>query len=218
MNHHAYYLVGRGEEGLEAALSFGESLGLPRTSPDVLVLRPALFSVDEARRLAELVSRTPVTGDKKLVIAMAERIFHEAQNAMLKAFEEPPEGTYLVIVVPSEGVLLRTLRSRLLPLPGSAGKNAEAEAFLKGTDAVRQKMVEAILNRAKSDKPEEKQAARSAALAFAEGLLRAGYPRRAEPLMRALLEDLDRFLPILHERSAPLKLILEHLLLVTPKK
>ena len=200
---------------LEVALAFGASLGLPKDSPDILVLRPVLFSVDEARMLTDVVNRMPVAGDKKLVIAVAERIFHEAQNALLKAFEEPPEGTYLILIIPSEGTLLPTLRSRLLPLPGQVSESEDAKAFLSGKA---EKVVEALLDRAKSDKPEEKQAARSTALALVEGLVREAYPRREEPAMRAFLEDLDRLIPILNERSAPLKAILEHLMIVVPKK
>lgn len=217
MNHHAYYLVGRGDEGLEAAYAFAHTLGLSKGDPDIIVLRPALFSVEEARKLSELASRTPSKGDRKIVIALAERIFHEAQNALLKTFEEPVEGTYLVLVVPAEGTLIPTLRSRLLPLPVASVVSSAAAEFWNGTSAARKKIVDELLEDAKSDKAQEKQAARSAVLAFVEGLVKLSHERRREPSIHAWLEDLNRFIPILHERSAPLKLILEHVLLVAPK-
>ena len=229
MNHHAFYVAGDAEEGIGRALFWGERiLGLPPVgNPDVVVLSFQLFSVEEARKVHDIVHRMPIRGDKKLIIISAERMFHETQNALLKVFEEPPSGTTLILVVPSDGVLIPTLRSRLLPLPSSTGRNniiydivsssgTLAEEFLKAGKAEREKIVAKILERAKSDKPEEKQAARSAALDLVTDLTKALYPKRADADVRAFLADMNRFIPILHERSAPLKLILEHILLTTP--
>jgi DNA polymerase III delta prime subunit len=223
MNHHAYYVAGDSEEGIGRALAYGErTLGLPASgNPDVVVLRYSLFSVDEARKVHDVVHRMPMKGDTKLIVISASRMFHEAQNALLKVFEEPPSGTYIVLVIPSEGVLIPTLRSRLLSLEGEKNTNVDSEfvqAFLVAVGEEREKMVAKLLDRAKSDKAEEKQSARNDALALANGLAKAAYAKKDEPEMQALLSDLNRFIPILHERSAPLKLILEHLLVVIPAR
>jgi hypothetical protein len=96
-----------------------------------------------------------------------------------------------------------------------------ASEFMAADASVREKIIAKLLDRAKSDRPEEKQRARADALVLAEGLARAVYSAKkgtsADPELLAFLSDLDRFIPILHERSAPLKLIFEHLLLVLPK-
>lgn len=223
MNHHAFYVAGDSEEGIGRALVFGErALGLPASgNPDVIVLRYSLFPVDEARKVHDVVHRMPTKGDKKLIIISASRIFHEAQNALLKVFEEPPAGTYIVLVIPSVGVLIPTLHSRLLALPGNAGSVVDSEfvqTFLKAAGEEREKIVAKLLDRAKSDKAEDKQQARNDALALANGLAKAAYGKKEMPEMQALLSDLNRFIPILHERSAPLKLILEHLLVVIPQR
>src|SRR6185437_2978159 len=113
MAHHAYFFAGDREAGIEAAVSYAETeLGLPSVgNPDVLIERHGLFAVDDARRIAAKAELAPLSGDKKIIIIAASRIFHEAQNAMLKLFEEPPAGTTLALVIPSEGNLLYTLRS-----------------------------------------------------------------------------------------------------------
>lgn len=228
MNHHAYFYAGDIEEGVAAALSYGaHTLGLSgHTHPDILVLRYTLLSVEEARQVSVIASRTSVQGGARLIVIAAPRIFHEAQNALLKIFEEPPSGTYLVLVVPSRGTIIETLHSRLLPLPiqeNTVAKKHEAEnekgkEFLQIGKEERQKIIEKILERAKSDKPEEKQQARVEALALLEDVARAAYAARAktgDPKLTPLLEDLTRLIPILHERSAPLKPILEHLLIAS---
>ncbi len=222
MNHHAFFVAGDIEEGIQSALQYGErELALSSTgNPDVLVLRYTLFPVEEARKIGELASRVPMQGDKKLIIIAASRFFHEAQNALLKVFEEPSPGTVLVLVVPSVGTIIATLRSRLLALPGStegAGRADAVDAFIAATPEAREKLVAKLLDRAKSEKADEKQAARIEALTLATGLMEVAYPLRAEPETRALLAELSRLIPVLHERSAPLKPILEHLLITMPR-
>lgn len=220
---HAHYFAGTAEEGTKEALSYIErELGLPTTgNPDVAVMRYGLLSVEDARALSDFARQAPV-GNAKAIVIVAGRLFHEAQNALLKLFEEPPEGTYLFLVVPTEGIVLPTLRSRMTPLTGSGEESTAAiiEEFFAAGPAGREKVIGKLLDRAKSDKEDEKQAARADAIALAEGLARAAYEsstKKASPDLSAFLTDLDRFIPILHERSAPLKQIFEHLLLVMPK-
>ncbi|KND52059.1 MAG: hypothetical protein ABA06_02225 [Parcubacteria bacterium C7867-001] len=234
MAHHAYFSTGDLDEGLARAREFVQyELGLPlEGNPDIFELRYGLFSVADARAVNDLARQSPVAGETKVLIVATGRLFHEAQNALLKLFEEPPEGTVLILVVPSEGIILPTLRSRILPLPtgrqafpeGKRTKKEESEiveAFITGTSAAREKLVAKLLDKTKSDKDTEKQAARLEALTLAEGLMRAGYRARKEgsgndAALVAFLTDLNSFIPILHDRAAPLKPIFEHLLLVTP--
>ncbi len=220
MAHHAYLVTGDIDRGIAAAFAWGErELGLnPVGNPDVVLYRYGLFPVEDARRVVESASRKAI-GERKLIVIAAERLFHESQNALLKVFEEPPEETTLILVVPAEGVLLPTMRSRLLALPGQKSESPALHPFIEADADTRAKMVSKLLDHAKSDKDEEKQAARAEALHIVEDLMRAAYFARGkgndEELTR-LLYELDTFTPILHERSAPLKLIFEHLLLVTP--
>src|SRR6266481_6957968 len=231
MAHHAYFITGECEQGISEALAHaGNALGMRyENNPDLIVLRYALFSVDDARTLADLAHRAALNGTQKVIIISVLRLFHEAQNALLKLFEEPSAGTTLLLVIPSEGILLPTLRSRLLPLPASSGigrqpQTVETHSFLKASAPEREKWVAKLLERAKSDRDEEKQTARNEAVRLAEALIEAGYKKRAgaknpteQENLTAFLSDLDVFLPILHERSAPLKLIFEHIILTIPE-
>lgn len=223
MSHHAYFAAGDTGKGVEDALAYGERvLGLSDASPDIVVLRYAHLSVDDARGVCDILQRRSVDGGARLLIIATERLFHEAQNALLKSLEEPPEGTVIVLLVPSAGDLLPTVRSRLLPLPREASVvEGIGEEFASATPLARGKIVERILTRAKKDAPEEKQAARAEALALAEGLARAAYAAHTKaprPELHALLSDLDRLIPVLHDRAAPLKPVLEHMLIVSPNR
>lgn len=214
MAHHAYLRTGDIEAGITAALTYGEQqLGLsPHANPDVVVYRYSHFPVEDARRIVSAASQTPL-GSHRLIVIAAERLFHEAQNALLKVFEEPAAGTTLILVVPAEGQILPTLRSRLITLPGDKAVET-LHPFLAVKEEERKKLIAKLLDRAKSDKDEEKQAARAEAIRIVEDLIRVLHAKGGEV---SLLAELNRFLPILHERSAPLKLIFEHLLIVLPK-
>lgn len=218
---HSYFYPGNREDGIAAALRHASDiLGLSvENNPDVIVFRYGLFSVEDARKVIQLAEQSAM-GAAKLIVIAPERIFHEAQNALLKLFEEPPVGTTLVLVVPSPGVLLGTLRSRMLPLERSDTTLPEiVRDFLAARAPEREKMVAKLLERTKSDKEEEKQAARGDALRLAEGLMRAAQQSlltKEQKAVRDFVRDLERFIPILHERSAPLKLMFEHILLTVP--
>ncbi|MHB1769749.1 MAG: hypothetical protein ACYCPH_01565, partial [Minisyncoccota bacterium] len=115
MRHHAFVIEAEAEEGIETALSWvTRELGVRiQGNPDVVTLRYGLFSVEDARRVTELAASAPFAGEYKVLIVTASRAYHEAQNALLKLFEEPPEGVHLFFVLPSMGGLLPTLRSRV---------------------------------------------------------------------------------------------------------
>lgn len=215
---------------MQLAKAFAESqTSASKESAEIIELRFELFSVDDARRLIGAAS-TSGTGGEKVIIAGMTRVFHEAQNALLKILEEPPEGTNIILCIPSEGVLLSTLRSRLLPLPQLESDlpvgtpEGIAERFLGSSSAEREKILSKLVEQSKADKEETKQGARREAIELMQGLTRAAHTTflssktsvdREEA--RLFLEDLASFMPILYERSAPLKLIFEHLLIVIPK-
>ena len=89
------------------------------------------IGIDRVRALTEFVQLTSHRQRAKVaVIAPAERMNVAAANALLKTLEEPPPGTYLILVSDEPGRMPATLRSRCrklaAPLPGAA----EAGAWL----------------------------------------------------------------------------------------
>jgi len=63
--------------------------------------------------LIERVGLQPGLGHGKVFIILeAHRLSRSAQNAMLKTLEEPPPGTYIILIAEQLGSLLPTTRSR----------------------------------------------------------------------------------------------------------
>lgn len=96
------------------------------THPDLHTLAPEgdsrVIKIDQVRRLVDFCSRTAhYNGARVALIAPAEALNRNAQNALLKTLEEPGEGLVLILVSHQPSLLLATVRSRCqqrqLPLP-----------------------------------------------------------------------------------------------------
>ena len=78
-----------------------------------------LISVDEIReQLVSDVEIKPYQGSKKVyIVPDAEMMNEQAQNALLKTLEEPPEYAVIILLVANADLMLPTLLSRSIKLP-----------------------------------------------------------------------------------------------------
>src|SRR3989338_4554984 len=146
-NHHAYYI-----EGHSALFgSYKEELkplGRSPTGETLWAKEFERFGIDEARALGSLAALKNFTQATFLIAT--PQITTEAQQALLKLFEEPQEGTTFVLIVP-HGVLLPTLRSRMLEYssrelaPQKSSSAPQALAFLKSSQKERSNMIAGLL-------------------------------------------------------------------------
>jgi DNA polymerase III delta prime subunit len=111
--HHAYLLIGNRISAENFLHSFWREKGVElRGSPDFFLWNEPLFGIDEAREVSEASLRKAFTGEKVFFIS-PERITPEAQNALLKTFEDPTQDTYFFLLTREEELILPTLRSRM---------------------------------------------------------------------------------------------------------
>ncbi len=230
MQHHSFVIEAEAEEGIEVAQAWAEKeLGMKlENNPDVVVRQYGLLSVEDARQVSELATGKAFAGDTKVVIIAASRAYHEAQNALLKLFEEPPVGIYLFFVLLSLGGLLPTLRSRVQVLDkmkdiGSRSYEGlpmsfipkAAEEFMKATKEKRSAMIKKL---ASGRDEEERRENREEALAIVNGIEAVAYGKlKRGDGVAALLSDIAALRTHLYDRSAPVRMILEHLSLVLPE-
>jgi len=221
MIYQAFVIEAKAEEGIKTAQAWAEKeLEMKaQANPDVVVLRYGLFSVDDARRVLEIASSAPFSGEHKVVIIAASRVFHEAQNALLKLFEEPPTNTYIFLILPSLGGLLPTLRSRVQVLkrqiPNPKSQKNPAEEFLKADKEKRTAIIKKLTN---GKDEEEKRELRDEAIAIVNGIEVIAYMSgRTTSRHQELLNEIQILRSYLYDRSAPVKMILEHLSLFIPE-
>jgi DNA polymerase-3 subunit delta' len=89
------------------------------------------IAIDRVRTLIDFVQLTSHRQRAKVaVIAPAERMNAAAANALLKTLEEPPAGTYLILVSDQPGRVWPTIRSRCRRLAAPQPLPDEARAWL----------------------------------------------------------------------------------------
>lgn len=112
-NHHAVLLLG---DTTDHRLFIEEQLGISLSTssdPDLVVSTHESFGIDEARELKNRAYQKALERDKQLFILFLGEITREAQNALLKLFEDPPQARFL-LSLPRRELLLPTLFSRFL--------------------------------------------------------------------------------------------------------
>ena len=127
---HAYLFVGGPGSGKQAAaLRFGAALVCPdggcgscntctralmQNHPDVLVVERegSSISVDQAREIIRLAARSPLEGDRKVLILVDFHLVTQAAPMLLKIIEEPPPSTVFVVLAEQVTSELVTIASR----------------------------------------------------------------------------------------------------------
>src|SRR3989344_1610534 len=92
--HHAYLIEGDKDKILPELLEFIEKLGVKQGSADFSQIELDTFKVEDARNLKSYAMEKGFSAQKKIFIISANSFLLEAQNTLLKVFEEPIENTH----------------------------------------------------------------------------------------------------------------------------
>lgn len=94
--------------------------------------KKASVGVEHIRNLIEDAYLRPMIADKKVyLIPGADDLTIQAQNALLKVFEEPPGDSIIILVSENSERLLATIRSRARRVVFERHAEAEIAAFLR---------------------------------------------------------------------------------------
>ena len=158
--HHAWLLAGKkglGKSGfaLAAARELVAEAGVPQPDgqhPDIFVLthqpkdekeekkRDAgqpyelarSIRIDQIREMQRRLTTRPTLGSRRVVIVdPADDLETNAANALLKSLEEPPQGTFFMLVAHRPARLLPTIRSRCRALRFAPLADADVAALLE---------------------------------------------------------------------------------------
>lgn len=112
---HSILISGANEEKRqENTIKIG---GLPETSPDLKIItlqeEKRTISISEIRELQKFLNLKPFQEKEKVgIILEAQNLTEEAQNALLKTLEEPPEHSRIILTTDNFQKLLPTVISR----------------------------------------------------------------------------------------------------------
>lgn len=149
---HAYLFAGPPGVGkLDAARAFAAALLCPRggcghcsvcvramaqAHPDLVVVERegASISVDQAREILRLAMRSPLEGDRKVLVLVDFHLVTIAAPTLLKIIEEPPPSTVFVVLAEQVTPELVTIASRCVVVPFAAlgSRVIEAQLVVEG--------------------------------------------------------------------------------------
>ena len=220
--HHAHIIEGDAEELLPLLLAALErNMGIvAEGNPDVSILNYPLFGVEESRLLNEMQSHSAFGKDalsRKIFMVGTKSLTREAQNALLKTFEEPTAGTHFFVVVPNVDTILPTLLSRMIFVDGTkSGKKSDdtkkiAEDFLRSSLKDRFAMAKK-LTETKKGEPADRDKIRR----ILDQMERILYERTKGKPSNHFFRELYQVKTYLSDRGSSPKILLDHLVLALP--
>jgi DNA polymerase III delta prime subunit len=207
LDHHAYFIHAFKDGAQKLKEHLKRAFGISHTqNPDFYHEKFEVIGIDDSRKLKELhSSKSFKEGTNRIFIIESSSITHEAQNALLKIFEEPNTDTHFFLIMPSVEVLLPTLRSRLSIIKTEQENPLleSAENFLKLSAKQKIEFVDEIAERIADEKT-----TKSEALEFLASLEIVLYKKGIDKntqVLKAILKARD----YLNDRSASVKQLLE---------
>jgi DNA polymerase III delta prime subunit len=191
--------------------------GLPsQANPDFYERSYQTFTIEDARNLKGLHETRPIgqTGKKVFIIYM-NAITNEAQNALLKLFEEPSEYAHFFLVIPSSHVLLPTVRSRMALIGHHSGNavNAELEEearkFLNLTSGKKLEYIKRIVEDISKEKKTKQDA-----IDFLDAVEAHIHSKNRIREHISTLESMALVRKYIHDRAPSVKMLLEYMSLM----
>ena len=102
-------------------------------NPDFSLIREDgnYIKIGQIRQLIEKVYEKPIESDKKVyIIDNADKMNPEAQNALLKTLEEPPEYIVIILITSNADNLLNTVKSRCIKVTFDKISNEDIKSVL----------------------------------------------------------------------------------------
>jgi len=210
--HHAYLIEGEVGASREALYEHLRTCNLPHAGhPDFWLGEFETLGIDESRELKAAQTGSPISGAHRIFVVTTTLITHEAQNALLKVFEEPTPGSHFFLLVPSVHALLPTLRSRMMHAEIGEGQGElsdEAQAFLSAGIKGRLDLAKKV-----ADKKD-----RLVAITLADEIVQMLHARALTGETAAALAAASRVREYLNDRAPSTKMLFEYLALVLPQK
>jgi DNA polymerase III delta prime subunit len=215
--HHAHLFEGERRTLLAELFDFvDKKLKIERKgNPNFYFSEFDTFTIDDGRMLKEMQGNKAQAGEKQLFVLAFNSITREAQNSLLKIFEEPAADIHFFILIPSSHILLPTLLSRLaFAERGKAAliETREAEKFLKLSKADRILFIKELMEDIGDEKKTKQDAINllqqiETALSSKISLSKASADEIST--LNAVVKAQD----FASDKSASVKMILEHIAL-----
>lgn len=217
--HHAYFLVGD-RAAARAAIEelFSDILKIDiGGNPNIRWIEAENFTIDEARALkSEHFLKSVGDTEHSFFIVSFNSIGLEAQQALLKVFEDPIAGSHFFVIASSLHGILPTLLSRfvVLHLPRTTPEISRAKKFAESQPPARFRQVKKITE--EKDRSEAMLFLNELETFYAKLLRDGGKIKNTDHTLASALKEIISARDFLQNRSSSVKMLLENLALVLP--
>ncbi|NQV88427.1 MAG: hypothetical protein HQ402_02650 [Parcubacteria group bacterium] len=216
--HHAYLVEGDKSDLFVKLCDFLEKQVGVKTkgNPDFWHGEFDGFGIDQARMIQEMHLNKAFSDTEKIFVISTDFITHEAQNSLLKIFEEPTPKTHFFILTSSSEVYLPTLKSRMVVISRKtvgdleSGDRKTAEEFLKTSQAKRISMFVEVIE--EKNKQKAIEFLNALEVVFREKV----NMKKISPEHILVFEQIIKCRSYLNDRSPSVKMLLEHICLFVP--
>ena len=157
--HHAYLFEGDKEVIFPNLLLYLESLGIKKDgNPDFYEMTYGTFKMADAMYLRSFTDKKSVNDNKKVFLISLDTILLEAQNTLLKLFEEPIPDTHFFIIAPDSNAFLPTFISRFYLIKDRDNERKEyqkAKEFISMNRTTRIAFIQELLKSEGEDESDE---------------------------------------------------------------
>ena len=105
-----------------------------QNNPDFFIIEPDgnAIKIDQIRNMQRGVQEKPIISRSKVyIIDNADFMTKEAQNALLKTLEEPPEFVTIILIGENENEFLATIKSRCMIIHFNSISDSDMERYLQ---------------------------------------------------------------------------------------
>ena len=213
--HHAYLIEGDREVVVPEILEFVKGM-------EVTEIKLDNFKIEDARNL-KLYEAFKAFDNKKAFVISANSFLLEAQNAMLKMFEEPIENTHFFLILPEVSGLLKTFISRFYFISQKTvfgEETKDAEKFIKMPLRDRLEFIKELV--AKPDEEEDEEvvdlnSSRAKALKFLNALESALHSKVSKSTLdTSIFHQIFKVREFLRMPGSSAKTLMESVALIIP--
>lgn len=223
--HHAYLIEGKIDFILPELLLFLEKINIKtKNNSDFISLSFDVLKIQDAQYIKSLTNEKKNTAHKRVFLITVNNFLLEAQNTLLKIFEEPKLDNHFFIISPDTNSLLKTLISRFYLIKTEQKKfiNLEiAEKFIKKDLKERLLFIKELLLENKETEDNVLQiSSREKAIGFLDSLelaLKQNLLFLKEKKNISKFEHILKVREFLKQPGSSIKMLMESIAIVVPK-
>ncbi len=211
--HHAYAIIGDGQKNLKELQDFfvRDLQFSVQNNPDFYSAEFDVMKAEDTENIIIAHSNKPISGDKKIFILKSNFITEQAQNKLLKIFEEPRGDTHFFLLIPSANGIIPTLKSRMMIISSKQDldeSSIDVKKFLDGSVGQRMEEIKDLMEKIKDEEKSKIEVIKFINVLETQLKDTIGVKNNVK-----LFEHIEKIRHYAGEQSPSLKMILEYLAL-----